>query len=90
MEPTPITGRITLVECLLNRDDGFTRFHVAEHAAAHVTLLGHEATLTIDGRPATFPELLAWLARAGGHSVGTFYPNRERYFSATRAEFVTA
>ena len=85
----PITGRITLVECLVDRADGFTRLSLDEHCAAHVVLLGHEATITIDGRAASFSDLVAWLVRPGGVSRGTFYPNATRYGAATRADFVS-
>ncbi len=86
---SPITGRITSIEFLTNREDGFCRFGIADHPAPHVVLLGHEATITIDGSVKTFPELLAWIARKGGVSTGTFHPDAAKYFAASQAEFVS-
>jgi hypothetical protein len=85
----PITGRITLVEFCPNREDGFTRFGIADHPAPHVILLGHEATITVEGRAASFQELMAWVSRRNGVSVGTFYPDPQKYCAATRADFVS-
>lgn len=85
----PITGRIMQLEFFANRGDGFTRFALADHPAPHTVLLGFEATLTVNGAPVTFPELMAWIVRPGGVSVGTFYPDTARYGAVTRADFTS-
>jgi hypothetical protein len=43
----------------------------------------------VEGRAASFQELMAWVSRRNGVSVGTFYPDPQKYCAATRADFVS-
>lgn len=84
-----ITGRVTAVEFLPNRADGFARFNLTNHPTPFVVLLGHKARLTVDGRLVTFGELLAWLAHTDAVPVGTFRMGHCDWGASTQADFIS-
>jgi hypothetical protein len=82
-----VTGWINSVSFMPGRRDAVLTlyFNADEVPKPHLLSLTDESSLTIDGRPASAAELLAWLLATDAEV--TIFPLAERYTLSLRGDF---